>query len=992
MKDEEKPADAAQEREEPTVEARRRRLRFFYDRVSKLYREIPRVIDKKLPDYFNNRASEFIHDGFYSLCRYLESPEEPEVSWEDPVLELQYPVPLDWELWETSGDVAVSLLYRGLDHGDVIEEARRDPKAFAHRITGNYLEWADYLLLSRMTHEVGYVKRGDEYEPHLPAEEQKKLDELPKEEAFARLDELFEPFSMGFLDVDEEDLDEEGNVVPERVEARLRGREPFGPAAKVSGDVDGKPFTADALLAVYPLVVDEDEHRAYFPVVVGLAFDGEGGDPTTWSEADRRQFWEELLGSLREQIGAPPRPKQGGETKAETGTFPAPVAAMKKTFPLAFGRTVMDSSSLEFLRQLHKVRLPATRWASLPSWDELQEEEVRRLREEEGEAAFQDFRRKTGDPEERRALLRRVYKDGGKTEEVRLTTEGEKRLQIRQGMGKGFRYFDRQAGKEYLVRLFQVGKGYLRVGLSWYGMAGPWVEEWNRELQKQTAAIAAGKTPRSLFEDLDQESRDRVDRLVRRAQILADGRRLMEAVLGQVGRQGRNPVRIPAVTLRTLLKLTTDKDWKARVEGGLGALRACEFGVRSFDMETVKGYGNFLAEWWYRGAGPGDHGEGDYFLHVTPGFLGCLTVFESGKFRLSSGREVTGYNFGKTLTKEEKKALGWGRGGKAVSTFSGFDAGRVFYSAAQGLTSEQENLVAFLEAELTRRKDPAASPRKAAQVKRTAKDANEPRLYGRKDCPLLQDGKLYHGALGHFRRSPETGRSLYGQRTRSSATGGGHTEGLLSVLGYSLPPGAAHKERKKVVRQALEDLKAVVVDYLGGVVAARHGGKWLSLEEASRLPEKDLGRKTKWSLFLPETWREDQKRTWEARMEERAARGEEPHAWTVTEDPVEAERARELLLEDVEGTTPLRHRLRAARLERGLSLAHVGDLFGVSKVAVSKWETGTEPDEEDGVVRGRPIPAELEAAVLRWVETGEAPTAEELASRKTRRAGVRRET
>ena len=83
---------------------------------------------------------------------------------------------------------------------------------------------------------------------------------------------------------------------------------------------------------------------------------------------------------------------------------------------------------------------------------------------------------------------------------------------------------------------------------------------------------------------------------------------------------------------------------------------------------------------------------------------------------------------------------------------------------------------------------------------------------------------------------------------------------------------------------------------------------------------------------------------------------------------------------------PLRIRLRAARLERKLSLAEVGRLFGVSHAAVSTWETGTEPDME-GKVHGKPIPAELVPLVLRWVETGEAPSPSELAARKNTRGG-----
>jgi tetratricopeptide (TPR) repeat protein len=90
-------------------------------------------------------------------------------------------------------------------------------------------------------------------------------------------------------------------------------------------------------------------------------------------------------------------------------------------------------------------------------------------------------------------------------------------------------------------------------------------------------------------------------------------------------------------------------------------------------------------------------------------------------------------------------------------------------------------------------------------------------------------------------------------------------------------------------------------------------------------------------------------------------------------------------------TMPLHARLRATRRARGLSLAAVGALFGVSHVMVSRWETGPEPDDT-GTVRGRPIPSELEPLLRRWIETGAAPAPEDLAARTTTRPGVNRET
>ena len=195
------------------------------------------------------------------------------------------------------------------------------------------------------------------------------------------------------------------------------------------------------------------------------------------------------------------------------------------------------------------------------------------------------------------------------------------------------------------------------------------------------------------------------------------------------------------------------------------------------------------------------------------------------------------------------------------------------------------------------------------------------------------------------------------------------------------------------IRRALETMKSVVVDYSEGVVAAKgEGGKWLSLKDAAVLPENELKR-VRWYFFLPETWPTIRRQKWEARQAERARKGLAPYAWKATDNPRTAEAARLFLrgqahavevkptaaTSETSGLVLVRHRLRKARLDRGLTLEAVGRVFGVGKAVVQKWELGTEPDPEDGKVRGKPIPPGLVPLVLRWVEKGVEPTAAELA-------------
>ena len=120
---------------------------------------------------------------------------------------------------------------------------------------------------------------------------------------------------------------------------------------------------------------------------------------------------------------------------------------------------------------------------------------------------------------------------------------------------------------------------------------------------------------------------------------------------------------------------------------------------------------------------------------------------------------------------------------------------------------------------------------------------------------------------------------------------------------------------------------------------------------------------------------------------------EEATGYRVTENQKEAERAAWEVMDEEEaqeetaetpGTIPsvdnafrglpLRERLQEIMNRRKVSGAALASLFGVSKMTVSNWVSGKKPIPEDAV----PL-------LVRWIESGTAPTAEELAARRSRR-------
>lgn len=1011
--------------EEPDDE-RAQRFAEDFDRLTEAFGDALDSYEQEHPYWWDETLLELLYEG---LCNLRDSLNDPtsEVTWDEPFVELQYPLE-----WNFDGPEAGRPQFLAVT-ADEIEAAQHDPEArreLAQRMGRAAAEVPRVRLLRDLTNDCGRYVRGETWYPLLPAgpgedkDLRSKVAGLPQEEQERELARLLRPFRIGPVkwwdrptleelqetlreagaDPDatdvltEEDMDElEGHLRDDAQEAADHPGFPF------DGERDGQTFTTTVVAAFHPFVVDEADHRAYYPVVVGLAFEGEDVDPLSWSGEEREAFLESLDNTFEGLLDPEvcPEPWKEGDFTPPTGTvvgkappnkLPKRHLAPERVGPppperrpvgVSFGITRADARALEFTSGLHQLRLPK-RWSNVPQWGDLVNHEVQRLRDD----GRDDL------------LLHRQDRDGRVV--PRLNAEAERELRVRSGLGSaGFREVDKD-GREYLVRLVQAGGGYVEVGLSWWGLAGPLVEGWLSEAKRDVERVRQEATQLILFEDLERDRQVHLDAMLARVRAWDYGRLILEALLGQVGRQAQNPVEVPAEALRLLLQLEDDSHWKDKVEGALQGLRHLESRLRSHDLDVnLYGYGTALASWEYLGRGSGSHGEGVYYLELGRQFLGCLQVFEAGRRKLRGKVEAVTFDWTRTLPTDERGKHGWTRKSRAegrdADRFHVFDAGTVFYNAAEELTPEQDNLVRFLERELTVRRDTAAKAPDSRQpwtrkVGKDAEDAHEPRRYDRTFCPLLPEDQCFHAALGHFTKNAEAGRTLGGTPRRAGKTGGAHHGGLLHELGYLLEPGGATEQRRRVVEAALVDLRTVVVDYLGGMVTARAlDGAWLTAEEAQGLPWEALVYRTRWFLFLPETWREDRKQRWEERTGYRA-----------TEDEAEARAIREArwageedLPSPVGGRVgpeglPLYQRLHMAMRERDLTLQAVGDLFGVSKQAVSLWSKGTEPNPETGAVSGKPIPAELRPLVERWVTTGEPPTPDELAARRTRRSGRRK--
>lgn len=935
---------------------------------------------------------EWAYSALRHLRRFLEDESEPNVSWANPYVELHVPV-TNWtptstptpptEEEATGGDRgAVS---RALARGIIADLRFRVP----YLLTNEIVLLEESVEVLHREDGTGTASAECLLSPGLKAE----LDALETDERLRAIDRLLRPFTLGA-----------------RVEGDDRafpGLAPEDLTTTVPNPADPERPVQVSLLLQFHQFMKEGE-RVSFPLVVGLVFHplnlplGEGEEPVfpdvaSWSEDAHATVWEALDALLRGIPGKirPPATEPSAPTAPEEAPLPGletamPVAPKRQTAVARYlheGHTRIDKRAAEFVAHVEGLTLPR-KWTSIRKWEDLANEEIGRLHDEHGDDAFVDLRSRTRDGNARGALLGRRYKADGK-EEFLLTKEAEEALLATVGH-KGFRrvYQDEDGlRREYLVKRFRAGTGHLEARLSWYGQAWPLVEEAKNREEGNLKALQESLRQADLFENLDEAVQKELDSRLRFMESIRDARLVMDVILHRFGRDGENPLHVPAWELRTLLECEKDEHGFRRIRGCLRALQEVRYsldarGTGSGTSRRV--FGPFLGEVSYVPRGPGEHTDGDFYLNIQPGFLGCLRVFGTSHYKIKDAHKVLAYDWRKDLSKDEKEEL---RGGFV----KGFSALAPYYDKAKGFTHAQRRLRAWIEQNITRRKDHASSLTRATKVKPSATDADEPRLYGRSFCPLLPEGELFHGALGHFKKNPERGRTLWGTSTAPTQTGGAHSSGLLQEMGLYLHRGAARARRAETVRKALEAFRAVVEEAYGGHVLARRGTQWLSFEEAAKLQEDELTKRTAWCFFLPPDWRERRAAALEAYHAERYDRGEVPYLVKVTTDPAVAANANAARTGEHAGgdvglvSEPLRLRLFAARKDRKLSQAAVGKLFGVSQPVVALWERGTERDENGKA--GKPIPAELAPLVLRWVDTGKAPTAEELASRKTRRTG-----
>jgi hypothetical protein len=550
-------------------------------------------------------------------------PKRETFSWERPWVELRYPV--EWDF----------------SHPDATLQS---PFHFSPAPGQDRLRWLinttrrqrELLIFEVLTHGTARRRRGGR-NFIIPNSQHSELinealltipAELHEQWVESYLELMLKPFTVGLMN---DFSDQEPDHIVRRLEQVPPARFTLG------GGIEGM-----VIVQVHPLVVDERARHAYYPVVAGLSLwplgemPGEleellwklppAGALEGWGSAQRQAHWETIFAALA-AIEAPLRtsPEEGeaiANADSTPPSLPTPevVAVTERERYLLEGPTRMDKRAATLVAYAHGLNLPR-KWSAIRPWQQLVEKEIERLQKEQGSEAFKSSNGERGKKGRAAGLTRRVRPSG--EEVIELSEEAAAALAERESL-RGFRRQIRDEDgvqREYLIKHLATPEGRLEIRLSWYGMAWPLVGDAVDYQQTTLRALDSrtGLGQPSLFEELEERRRAEINGMMRQMESIRDARLVMDLILRTFGRDGQNPLHIPAWQLRALLECESDDHGSTRVEGCLRALQEVRFHLkadRNGPGGKAESFGPFIGDVKYIARGQGKHTDGDYYLQV----------------------------------------------------------------------------------------------------------------------------------------------------------------------------------------------------------------------------------------------------------------------------------------------------------------------------------------------------------------------------------------
>lgn len=270
------------------------------ERIQFCLDQLPGFLDeweKKHPHWELEALLWIVSRSFKTLRHYIESREEPDISWESPFVELRFPVGVMWENNEAGPP------YFRFQTGNITESVVSEWAKIAPTLAEILVEHVQIVALQNLTSGAAFEEYDGELRPVLDREITDLIkSKFEPSEVDKEIRKLFWPVSFGAGHVVYQDPEEGSNVDAEAMEQLAAIREPL---ISIPFDAEGHKMRVITVLEINPPVAVVGRETGYFPVVVGLAIqcceDGadalsilEEVDFIKWPKEELTTLWEAL--------------------------------------------------------------------------------------------------------------------------------------------------------------------------------------------------------------------------------------------------------------------------------------------------------------------------------------------------------------------------------------------------------------------------------------------------------------------------------------------------------------------------------------------------------------------------------------------------------------------------------------------------------------------------------------------------------------------------
>lgn len=247
--------------------------------------------EEEQPDWPGVTLLEIIYAALATLAHYVQDARDDDVTWESPFVSAQYEVELDWDALKSRGEVSQRL-------GTVTSEDLQDSHRVARKVVDTFISHRNQYVLGAVTNRVVILRDKGEEIYVFPQRVLKEAQRLGRTRGRRFLLALCEPFCLGTTLLSDRETTP-GRAVSKTVARRLR-KVMTSPRLTFTLRLGRRRIAGSIVVVVNPLTVDVDRRRAFYPVTIGIAFDG--GRAPRLERKVQGIFWRELLQDLADEI------------------------------------------------------------------------------------------------------------------------------------------------------------------------------------------------------------------------------------------------------------------------------------------------------------------------------------------------------------------------------------------------------------------------------------------------------------------------------------------------------------------------------------------------------------------------------------------------------------------------------------------------------------------------------------------------------------------